>query len=1421
MRNDTDIIKGLNLNKDPKGVPNGSLIFAKNIKLDDDGVNLTNEEGFIEALGVDVNGEKLKGHIVGTITCNKEIVLFTYNYSTKQSYIYRAQEVDNSDKLFLLPVQTAWKWSGGVIHGTYTYNVNGDLIIAVGEYSNDKKIPLKTINLSIASFNEDLYSVSPNIPIANLNLISKVSGNNIPNGIYYFFIRYEIEKNYYTNWFPIGIPQYAISRKDTTIIDHYYEVGDNDKFRTSTSSIYNNDSRDCPYNFKFSISFNKSYNYKSYQIGYILQHENTTIAREWRKFNFSNLEFTFDASNPIETSVEKLVETNFNIFNVKTLTNYENRVYIANYDETNYNDDLQKYADNITAKIVKKKLISDSNSVINTTIVFKYRISYNGIDYDLTLPNGNTLVKLTTNDKLCEILARIIGNNVTVQDVKTKGFRSSTGNEATHGTTGTRPKYDISSENVYFDLSRDNLIICTQNGNPYNFVGGKVYFTYSVDAAGWVSSGYRIYPNNITVTNLGTASSTETTYGKEITSKTFMPNDVYNFFIHYIREDGTYTNGYRLNNTISPSNNSNTILDANGKQLPVNTKLKDITSLYAGKAEPNSGEVDFNRTNINLSGLTTIDELKDKYAYEILGTGKWTSIGDFAYYENSNGDKLFKTEFAHELSVVNDPLINATPKVYRQGVGFTNIVVPKGYIGFFFSYEKPEQLNKYEAIVDNSNINSKVLIRASDVETGKVNYNGNLFIPEYIITDGNAKYTSEVAGYIRNSNISVSNKNADANSEDEIDTVGLNGGISLDLLKNNNEKLNPAKNIVGSIIAFNRNIYCKKDKELIPFGPVACITDHNKGYSYADSKDILTTKEYFDDVFPNNTVEDCEFNYPAFYVQDKYLTYNRKVYINDSDGKVYDIDAANTIPNSHTTDKKAYAKVVSYNKFSNINLDALSIKKEPELLVGLFGDSTSSSSTHIKSVNTIVKPINATDLIEFKDNYIEKQHKAYTAYRNDIVYLEHKTSSIRRSNIIGDESTENSWRHFSSDNYKIINKEKGNITNLFGVGNNLYIHTENTILCINKDNTLKAQNTEVQLATRDLFEGEPVEVLIGNHGFGGLQTQDSWCFNHLGYFFVDKDSKRIYLFNDNQLTDLSTDIIALLNNITIDDSWLETDFVNDRVLVCIQFHTDKVAKDYITLSYSLKSKKWLSLHDYYFSRCLNTKNKCYFWGNDYAVANQLFTLSKTANIGDYNSLLNNCFLFPESHIVNEEKTLQSAIFDVIFNDDYLTSKSIDSINYIVNKVFDYADELITRMAEPSMENNTFGDKNHYAGDLLRIYTDSNDTGNIDISINNEVNQYNDYKKPHYNNGYWQFNYFRNAIIIAATEKQLLRRLGVKDKSQLSPEQQAKFDESLKNYIPNDNRNLIYGRYFVVRFIFNNVDNIPFRFETLSINYNAY
>ena len=75
---------------------------------------------------------------------------------------------------------------------------------------------------------------------SNLNLISNIPGNNIPNGIYYFFIRYEITKDTYTAWFPIGIPHYAINSRNKTIIDHYYDINDySAKHRTTTYAKYN------------------------------------------------------------------------------------------------------------------------------------------------------------------------------------------------------------------------------------------------------------------------------------------------------------------------------------------------------------------------------------------------------------------------------------------------------------------------------------------------------------------------------------------------------------------------------------------------------------------------------------------------------------------------------------------------------------------------------------------------------------------------------------------------------------------------------------------------------------------------------------------------------------------------------------------------------------------------------------------------------------------------------------------------------------------------------------------------------------------------------------------------------------------------------------------------------------------------------
>ena len=359
-----NIVKELNLNKTPNVVPNGSLVFAKNIKVSPDNSYITNEEGLTYAFSTPVEGK-----IVGIIPCMKEIVILSYleaDTGEHSSHIYRCVENEVTGLLDLTEIYSAWNYSGGKIVGTYTYNVNNELIVAIGEYDATKvithnskddddvyeevvknNIPLKTINLSRCTKedNPELYSICANIPVANLSLKDKVPGINMPNGIYQFFIRYEIDSNYYTNWFPIGSSYHAINLEDKVIINHVYDIkSDTNLSTTRCVGSYNNDKKDCNYNLKFNINFDDNYNYKAYQIGYILKHENTALPRIWRKFSFDVREFIFDASNFEETSIDELTSNSFNLFNVASLCNYENRLYIANYDESDYNVNLKNYA---------------------------------------------------------------------------------------------------------------------------------------------------------------------------------------------------------------------------------------------------------------------------------------------------------------------------------------------------------------------------------------------------------------------------------------------------------------------------------------------------------------------------------------------------------------------------------------------------------------------------------------------------------------------------------------------------------------------------------------------------------------------------------------------------------------------------------------------------------------------------------------------------------------------------------------------------------------------------------------------------------------------------------------------------------------------------------------------------------------------
>ena len=197
-----NIVKELSLNKHPKDCKDLSLINARNIMVSNDFSCLQNELNITEHPTLqDYLEDKI---LVGYIPCNTEVVLFTVsdddydnlkeNQVVVNCTISRYNEENNS----IIDCLSNFKYHGGKIVGTFTYNVYNNLIIAVGEYDSivDEDIPLRTINLDTdiipgSNIDSGFHPASPEVIIPKFNDFNYIPGTTY-KGWYYFFIRYKI-----------------------------------------------------------------------------------------------------------------------------------------------------------------------------------------------------------------------------------------------------------------------------------------------------------------------------------------------------------------------------------------------------------------------------------------------------------------------------------------------------------------------------------------------------------------------------------------------------------------------------------------------------------------------------------------------------------------------------------------------------------------------------------------------------------------------------------------------------------------------------------------------------------------------------------------------------------------------------------------------------------------------------------------------------------------------------------------------------------------------------------------------------------------------------------------------------------------------------------------------------------------------------
>ncbi|MGL6106295.1 MAG: hypothetical protein ACRC0V_11215, partial [Fusobacteriaceae bacterium] len=122
------------------------------------------------------------------------------------------------------------------------------------------------------------------------------------------------------------------------------------------------------------------------------------------------------------------------------------------------------------------------------------------------------------------------------------------------------------------------------------------------------------------------------------------------------------------------------------------------------------------------------------------------------------------------------------------------------------------------------------------------------------------------------------------------------------------------------------------------------------------------------------------------------------------------------------------------------------------------------------------------------------------------------------------EELSDNYRIFLPNNYRDLDGETGEITNLFKINNNLFVHTREGLWQMPKNYQERVTNQIVSfIGTGSYFEIPPQKIVdddTGNsaglqHKFGAIKTPN-------GYFFVCENQNTFYKFDGQKLTEISS-----------------------------------------------------------------------------------------------------------------------------------------------------------------------------------------------------------------------------------------------------------------------------------------------------------
>lgn len=1531
----------LYLNMSPQTTEEGALAFARNMKLDDDG-NLVSDYGYKDITctvsndanpAVALNTYNIVGHIVGL---DNKIYFFCAKKSGKywiDEGIVEYNEIsETAEKL-----NTEWTYNGGEIDGYVSTNQSGEKILTIAEYKDGNNVPLKHINLSFPDArDESIYCQAPACPTANL-VLTDTYVKTIPNGVYVFFIRYKIRKDVYTNWFLCSRPIFG---------------GTSEKITTLQGGLsYINFHKDSAKSFVFHLDFaqiNNIDSYSEFQLGFIISHDEATDARTWKHFNMTPFNpnggtIYFDYENVEEANIDDLLETTYELYNVRNVTAFKNKLYISNYIESNFNPDIvNTLKDYITLSVAHTKSQGSSdidykNMTYNATPLhydyskgyydratggadIKSLINSNHFNYDIT-----KLAKLESKEKSNVARFDVFWNADINPDIAlVYNIYNDLHNKVIFGQDWLTPIPDTygpagwpPEESYVQKIANVGLRLNAMGANAYIYAPLKKNSTESGanNNHPWYNLGFTFGFGSFKADEVGT------------------PNyklgcSLFNAFNYW------YDYDYIAGRTATFDSNTGWFTRDSGFadfarstiENTIQREIEDRSFFAKAYLEIASGANTY---------LIDYDEEMDldNYAGHIMNFNFMTNGGPAYDYQDkpwkyySDVDGSDKTH----LEILNPELFSTTTMSASLNSKIKTWV-------YNVIYNKIVGVDENGAPVLNvGTANNPIIIRANSisvnfkkidftVENEDINTSEGHYVKRFKISMKTTDYTSLCTFAIKNNYIHVTDRGIGAEQLSTLMPLStyqpyvhfvdkhniITNGVKLpsfptDAAYSNDDVLYLKYTVADNIPANNFESF------FISLVSIGDIVMEGFGYSKVPNSttnivhcleidtllyninDNITVKLYNSQGQLHRTFTDARYyssgsSYPplafgncGFIVFEDGSDWSAyKIYIIISRNKsAENIDnlpkASSYIPfKTETTPKKlpdgyygswrclvkkpsfelssscyvsgkdVYAvnrtTALALNEFksfiqvqdsityfvrSNFNLNYLSLTED--IADNIF--TVGSASSGVKQVARVINSAILSSIYELKPMYKDFANKFFRSFDSD--YKIDFDNTVRVSNVLSDETFNNSVFKFASADYYNVPTDRGIIVNLFSIGNNVFVHCKGSLYKFDGNATIAANDKDIQLQSTEPFNAGITQILDSEYGYGGIDTKQAGCITFDSYFFYDQASNHIFAYGGNsQIQLIDGNIYKLLSYYKPSECKTLHDELNCRVLFEFTSGRDEhnrtgVSYNTFTISYNYKTKTFVSFHDISLVNAFASRHKAYSY--KYALVNlfntdsqidtnklveemnvnRIFGGATTACIIEFGSQIYKkqaspfgiaVVLFPQANLretidsvryVSDIQQLDSEtqsipVYDVLVNPQVTRNNPVTNF-YIIT------DSCISSLVTTNVDDTARPDIGHEDQKDDKYYR-KNNTSTTPMTPSTLM----DYKGFKYDMGFWTSNYFRNKL----NEADIYG-----------------YSDTVSRALGMDRNSLVYGRYFILVFDFK--PDTPIKFEDVYMNTDKY